>query len=534
MNVTPIDDQTCFAFEKVPDGTDRGALHRFVVGEDPSPHPMTAEQIEAELGDPFATLLLRAGRFPRTAEELLAGIDEATPDDDPLRSQMSFLLGEGSQLPGGPDAPGTNRGMRFLVVRGSAPDGIDLLISAASPTQGLIEVMAWDRGAGGFNYYRTVGDGPAWALAGNSRHALVAPTAGKGPFESHPSGSLLMKELKFPWLHWHSPPANIFPDAFEPGDERANHAWFKDKLGADVLELSVAIPSIDRWTAKRFESVAGADGSFADPRRVIEQVVTTPTVNLVTSNRTSGAVTPADVVDVPATFFVDVDALASPQLGLVGPPALSVDGQHYLAALEEFEFSLREDGTGFRHPRDPDKFADTHFAFAVPERAFEDQSTLRAAIAAELLTPRLTAALLMVDFPNPVFSPRRAALLAHAPETAPVRSEYSEQMANRILDAAEAAGDGSPEREFAERWALGADFVSPFNAPLQAYYDALTERLATREGYFDIVRLAESRRNRVRALPIGSEFQLLFSTLRADTAPQPLRMTPVATIEVQS
>jgi hypothetical protein len=533
VNVTPIDDATCFAFERV-DKPGAAELLRFVVGEDPGPRPMTGEDIDAELGDPFAALLLRNGRFPGTAEDVVAAITEAAPESDPLSAKpMTFLLGEGSQLPGGPDAPGTNRGMRFLVACGRAPD-IDLLISAASPTEGLVEVMAWDRKAGGFNYYRTVGDAPSWAFAGNSRHALKPPTAGKGPFESHPSGSLLMKELKFPWLHWHSPAANIFEPAFDPGDDRAAHPWFNDKLGADVLELSVAIPSIDRWTAKRFEELNAADGSFADPRRVVEQVVATPTVNLVTSRQTSLAVTPGSAVDLPTTFFADVDALASQQLGLAAPGEFSVSGEHYLAALEEFESALVERPTGFRHPRDPAKFADTHFAFAVPERAFEDQSALRAAIAAGLITPRLAAALLMVDFPNPVFSARRAQLLAHAPQNAPNAAAYSDQFADAILAAADGTADGSTEKEFVERWSVGPDFRAPFDALLTAYYDVVRKRLATREGYFDIVRLAESRRRRVRALPIGGEFDLLFATLRDDTAPRPLRMTAQATIEEES
>jgi hypothetical protein len=107
-------------------------------------------------------------------------------------------------------------------------------------------------------------------------------------------------------------------------------------------------------------------------------------------------------------------------------------------------------------------------------------------------------------------------------------------MANRILAAADATGDASPEREFADRWAAGANFVAPFDALLRAYYDAVTARLATQAGYFDIVRLAESRRLRVRAMPIGAEFDLLFATLRDDTAPQPLRMTPTATIDEET
>lgn len=527
MNVISIADVSCGAFGQAPEDLDPSVLHRFVVGEDPGPTPVDPAGL-AELGDPFATLLLQKGVFPLNADQLLAAIDAATPANDPLRTEMTFLLGEGSQLPGtGEEGP--DRGLRFIVSRGRAPEGIDLLLSAADPAGGLVELMAWDRKAGGFNYYRTVGRGPAWALAGNSRHALTEPTRGKGPFESHPSGSLIMKELKFPWLHWSSSKAQIPANAFPEGDPRVEHRWFKEKLlNADVMEQSVAIPSITRWTEARFTQLATGDGGFADPRRVLEQIVTSPTANLVTSPSGSAAVKAGDRLVLPPTFFVDSDALSG-KLGLAAPPDFEVSGADYLASLEELAFALTKGG--FRHPADPKRFADTHFAFAVPERAFEDQATLQAALDAGLVSPRLAASLLMVDFPNPVFSSRRTALLEHAPDAAPTAAGFSQEMADRILATADAAGEGSPEREFADRWSVGEDFAVPFNALLTAYCKAVVDRLATREGFFDYVRLAESRRDSVRALPIGQEFELLFARPSPDAASGPLRMTELGTVE---
>jgi len=527
MNVISIADVSCQAFVQAPENLDPSVLHRFVVGEDRGPTPVGPAGL-AELGDPFATLLLQKGVFPPNADQLLAAIDAATPENDPLRTEMTFLLGEGSQLPGTGDE-GPNRRLRFIVSRGRAPEGIDLLLSAADPANGLVELMAWDPTAGGFNYYRTVGRGPAWALAGNSRHALTEPTRGKGPFESHPSGSLIMKELKFPWLHWNSFKAQIPANAFPGGDPRVEHRWFKNLQGADVMEESVAKPSIMRWTEARFAQLATGDGGFADPRRVLEQIVTSPTANLVTSSSESAAVKADDRLVLPSTFFVDLDALSG-KLGLAAPPDFSVSGADYLASLDDFGFALT-DGD-FRHPADEARFADTHFACAVPERAFEDQATLQAALDAGLVSPRLAASLLMVDFPNPVFSQRRAALRApHAPESAPSAAAYSQEMADRILAAADAAGEGSPEREFADRWGVGEDFADPFDALLTAYYQAVLDRLATREGFFDYVRLAESRRDRVRALPIGREFELLFARPRPDTDAGLLRMTEAGTVE---
>jgi hypothetical protein len=168
-------------------------------------------------------------------------------------------------------------------------------------------------------------------------------------------------------------------------------------------------------------------------------------------------------------------------------------------------------------------------AFLIPERAFEDRVALEAALEHGLVTPRLAATLLMVDFANPVFSARRAALLAHAPHVPDAR--FAAATAEAILAAAGETEPGSPEREFAELWSAGDDWRTAFDARLKAYYAALFERLATQEGADDFTRLAESRRNRVRALPIF-ENRLLFATTNLPR--EALEMRPDATVVAAS
>lgn len=504
--MTPITakagDDTCMVFSTVK-GAPRGSVVRFVVGQDAQPHKMTQTEMEDELGDPFATLLLNQGIFPSTGQELLDAIDDKVAPNDPLgsKSQMSFVLGEGSQIPL-PDATlSTNAGMRFLVSRGSGREGPDLIISAADPNETFAEVMAWDKKHKGFNYYRSVGRQGRWAFAGNSRHALSAPTKGKGPFEAHPSGNLIMKELRLPWVHWHSFTVDIFEDAFPKGDPRRNHPWFTKKLGAETCELSVVIPSIERWTAARFDQVIDATGTVADPARITEQVVTSPTFNLASSTRESGG---AGSVDLPPGFFVDFDGLN--RVGLPAPPPLSVSRAIYKKSLKTFDFKL-SDGEGFTQR------GDTHFAFVVPERAIEDTETLVQAVDRGLVTKRLGAALLMVDFPNPVFSARRAALLKHAPSTATIKngkSTFSEDFAQAIIAASATTPAGSPEKEFKDRWDKAAKLPGQLGQDLGKYYDAIKQKLKSQSGFDDIVRLAESHRNRVRETPLF-EFPLLFS-----------------------
>ena len=499
MNQAAVPEEGCGVFGGI-EGPGPGQLLRFIVGEGLAPQEMSSTDIETQLGDPFATLLLLKGNFPTTADEVLSGIDAASPEGDPLRVQQSFLLGEDGQLgiqTG--EIESTNRSIRFLVARGSAPHGPELVISASHPHQGLVELMAWDVTHGGFNYYRTLRGAGGWVWAGNSRHALAPATRGKGPFESHPSGNLIMRELKFPWVHWHSFKAQIRAEVFDPADARREHRWFQDKGGAETCETAVVMPSIVRWTNARFESIA-AGTTALDQVRLIEHIATTPTVNLASSATESAAAKLGSTVDLPPSFFVDSEALQA--VGLPSPPPLSVPSAFYVSSLETFGFRL-SDGQ-FAQP------GDTHFAFLVPERAFEDNEVLRQAIARSILSRRLVATILMVDFPNPVFSRRRSELVSRVQGSSDAGTGLSEGIAASIVAASEQSGTDSPERDFAARWALADDaWEGAFARELTEYYAAIQARLTSQQGFDDLVRLAEARRHQVRDLPIGREFRLL-------------------------
>jgi hypothetical protein len=528
MSAPPSAATSCAAIRNLPpQALQPGALHRFVVGEDPAVRVFSAPDAAAELGDPFATLLLLRGIFPTTAGEVLEAFDREAAAGDPLRTGLFFLLGEGSQIPMSAATAAVQRRLRFVVTRGMGREGADVLVSAFHPDEGDVELMAWDARKGGFNFYQTVGASSAWVFAGNSAHALRAPTQGKGPFESHLSGNFVMKELRFPWLHWHSKAANILPSVLPEDPPLVGHPWVsaRNPQGADICEIEVAKPGITRWTAARFAQLLAGDGVIEDPGRILVQVLGTPSVNIITSNRESRDAVAGEALVLPQTFFVDSEALTE-LLGLPAPPRFAVGGALYLKNLAAFGTRL-EDGQGFERP------GDTHFAFAVPERAFEDQEVLRKAIAVGLLSRRLAACLLMTDFPNPVFSPRRAALMAHVPATARVAggaSDFSDRMGEAIAAAAPGTPEGSPEREFAARWAStadsGADLTS-FGADLGAYYAAVTVRLATQAGYDDYVRLAESRRARVGTMPIF-ESPLLFA--RTDVPPGAREMRADGTV----
>lgn len=519
-------DQTCRAFDDPSQvgGLDANALSRFVVGADPAPREMTASEVKA-LGDVFAAAFFARGKVPGTAQEVIEGVKETVPKKSALRKQRSFIVGEGSQITMSAGTAKVNRTLRFLVTLGEGPDGPDLLLSAGHPRQlGGVEVMAWDRKAGGFNYYRSTGSKGAWMHAGNSRDALRDSSRGKGPFESHPSGGLIMKELKAPWINWHSPDANILPSVFAPSDDRRNHEWFtkKEPNGALAFELGAARPAMERWTRARFDAVRDGDGTVTRPRHLMEQILGTPdfnrmTVNLTTTFIENAALRPSDELFLPQTFFVDSEGL-SDVLGLLPPPAFTVSGKIYGKCLTKFKVRM-EDDEGF------ERKGDTHFCFLVPERAFEDQVVLRQAIEIGLLSKRLAACLLMVDPWNPVFSTRRSSLLRHVPAIAKIvdgKSSFSGELVKSILAAAKAGPPGTPEAEFAERWNVGARFSGEFDKLLARYYKGVRANLKTQAGFEPYFKLAEERRQTFDELRI-SEFPLLLPKTNIKRAPRRMR-----------
>jgi hypothetical protein len=115
---------------------------------------------------------------------------------------------------------------------------------------------------------------------------------------------------------------------------------------------------------------------------------------------------------------------------------ISIEGRLYRQCLTRYDVhrtggSIRLDG-------------DAHFAFLVPEPAFEDTHLVEAMLQAGLLSERFAACLGMTDFSNLVFSPRRAALLSYVPEQA-AGARPGEDMESRFVAAVRAAVSGGQE-----------------------------------------------------------------------------------------
>jgi len=497
-----------------------GAIYRCVRGVDPLPGiRMSAAKIQTHLRDPFAELLLKRGIFPLSLRELLARLDEHNDAAEGLPEQKSFLVADGGKIHWTAATQELNRFFRLAVGR-ARNDDYRILISSSvaldsTDSQAFLQVIGWDATNQVYNYYERLQG--VWIWAGNSWHALDPASRGQGPFDSHVNGSLVMKELKLPWNHWHSESSAINPDALAPLDPLREEPLFLNRQGAQFLQVSIVQPGIDRWTAARLarDSAAGQ----LDAPAWLRHLLTTTTVNLGSADMPSRQVAAGSKLRLPVSFFLNSDAFFD-RLGIVPDVShIQVLGQIYQNALQHFGVELRQ-GT-FRQP------GDTHFAFLVPEVAYEDLAALDQLLETKIVSPRLAACLLMVDFPNPVYSPRREQLMQHAPAVAR-RSGGAWDLETSFVGAIQAAAASlptdSPEQEFLRYWGFGnSTWQAQLANVIEDYFAAVQARADVEAGFFEIFQLAESRRRRFGKQPLA-EFDLTLPVTNIPEASSPLFM----------
>lgn len=491
-------------------------VHRFVMGVDSEPTVMSQSELGA-LADPMG-MLLRQGRFPLTVQDVIAEIDAAGT----LPLQRSYLISEAGQIPVA-ESGSLQRDLRFTITRAQAAT-VDLLISASAtgdPATTFLQVMGWDGTAGQFNYYMRLDQ--TWVWAGNSYSALAPESRGQGCFDSHVNGSMVMKELKQPWMHWQSMNATIL---LAPDDPLRDNPLYRSLSGAEDLEHTVRA-GVSRWTAARLKHAVTPAGRVTELDGLLRQLCTTTTVNLASSVIASSTVAdnPTRPLTVPLSFWLNTDSLLD-DLGIPArfvPP--SVAGQLYLDSLTRYDFALVEGE--FRQP------GDAFFAFTVPEAAFEDIEVVNQLVRRKIISAQFAASVLMVDFPNPVFSLARSTLLGYVPPAAtvdPAGGGVSQQVAEAIVQAADGLAADSPEAQFAEHWRLpDTQWREEFAGRIQDYVNAVTVRIGTDQGFDDYVRLAESRRREFKRIRLN-EFTLTLPVTNIPPDAPLLQMNPNGTV----
>ena len=453
-----------------------------------------------QLNDPWATLILRQGTFPASIEQALAALNQLNSAASGLPAQKSYFVSESGHLP--VDASSAlKREFRMVITRGGATASQpSILISApAGQRDGFIELMSWDPHKKAFNFYRRPKD-EQWTWKGDTRDALRPATHLQGCFVCHRNGVPVMKELQRPWNNWHSMAATIPSEAI-PDEAIRQSPLFQNKSGAEDLEKVVRGWITEATTARIADAMRG--DTVTEAPTLLRPLFETTTVNLTSSSETSERHTPT--LNLPSRFFLNFDVLST-VLGLnISPFNTVVQRTLYTNTLTKFAFRL-EDGAFIRQ-------GDTNFAFFVPEPAQEDVAAIQQLLAQQVITPHFAISVLMVDFPNPIFSPVRSRLLQYVPATGHVqngRSDLAERTAQAIVQAAPTQPVESPERQFAALWNLSPNQLQKeAEKRIKHYLDAVQTRLKTQAGLDDYTRLAEARRQQFAATSALNECPLL-------------------------
>jgi hypothetical protein len=491
---------------------------RQVVGIDPLISNMTDEDVSVELNDAWARDVLRVGHYPVEISAILATMQEISQKNG--YSRRTFLVAEGGKLRAPP--PDFPKDFRF-VTHWSSDDQPNLFLG--TPPSGnrstFLEVIAWDAEKGAFNYYerQQVGQRHVWIWRGDTRHAFDQRSKGQSCFACHVAGTLIMKELDRPWNNWNSEVTGIdsFPSDF--GSVSTVQANSLERLIRRGIGL----------TAPR--RVAAANGSLLE---LLSPLLETRAANLVSSEVRSDFVGTADEsMPLPVEFFLNAKAFG--QLGLtVGSMQVGIPRAQYLAAIGRFGFrlSLGNSNSSFEQP------GDTFFGMLTPAMAAEDIVHLRSLLEGNLVAPEMAAALLMVDFPNPVFSSKRASLARHlsgltAESTAGVslaRLISIVEQAAAIQPVCDASNlDAcSGEQQFLHfaKIAQTDAWRDTFSNALREYTAAVAQRLSNDANVGDdYVCLVAWRRQLFGDFPSGiAESRLLFPKLQQALSPRSMTM----------
>lgn len=494
-------------------------LYRFLAGIDACMKPMPAAEISAELNDPFGQMLSRnaggAGVWPASISDLQQAIATALPSWAPA---TSYLVGEGSQIPaslldvkGQPVGRDGNRDFRYVLTWGANPSSPVIFLSSlpagipGGTPPPFLQVISFDPKKNGFNHYQFINnadvidggsnaDPRTWSWAGDSTYARKPQSAGQGCFACHLNGGLNMKELTAPWNNWHSPQAGV--STLNVPVAMANDPLFLHLTGADKLQ-AVFQGAMFSYTEQTVKAAIAKDRTVAQPSELLRRLIVTTTINFRASQIPSSG--DSDITPVPNDFFLNDSTLRDVLPLNYQIPPLTIKRADFDQFVKNKQVAL-VDTNGTPNYIQPGA---TFFAFFVPAPAYEDIKAIQQLINNKVISDKFAAAVLMVDFANPVFSQRRSSLMAYAAKITSGKADGAD-IPNQFAALVTAAAAGkpavnpdhlakaTPEQQFLYYWNQ-ADWKTACVTQINAYLQAVGSRIGTTAGANDYLTLAISR-----------------------------------------
>jgi hypothetical protein len=496
---------------------------------------MFLEEQQANLNDLWGKEILRQGKFPLEVKDSQEAIAQANPK----LTKKIYLVAEGGQIPLSVAPRDKNRDPRIAITWKG--DGILSALLSGNPgsTTDFLQVIAWDSQKKKFNYYE-LNDDRNWSWAGDSSHARQPQFIGQGCFDCHHNGSVIMKELKVPWNNWTSQAATI-DLSFLP-KMVAQDPNLSQLIGAEQLEQDIRGGVSQYYTEWLDKHISSDLKTITEIPELLRHLTNTTSVNFESNNPnpTNTAIVP------PKNFFLFDDAwaqVAGDGFGGAGYNFLATigfDNNKFKQIIESKGFVLRQcdriPNTNKCQPNivDYEQKGTTFNPFFVPVPSNEDtfviqnlmkfridRSNQRKDI--QFITDKFAAAVLMVDFQNPVFSSVRSSLQTYADKldvaiidnqgVSNIPSLFVAQIQKAVKNQSPCSIQNldscSAEQQFLNTWNLpDATWKDTVNQRIQAYLNAVGNQIASGTGLSDYVDLSISRGRQFASIePINNLFE---------------------------
>jgi len=500
---------------------------------------MSLEEQQANLNDLWGKEILRKGKFPLEVKDSQEAIAQANTN----LTKKIYLVAEGGQIPLSVAPRDKNRDPRLTLTWKN--DGILSTLLSGNPgtKTGFLQVIAWDSQKKKFNYYE-LNDDHNWSWAGDSSHARQPQFIGKGCFDCHHNGSVIMKELKRPWNNWQSQLATI--DLSVLPEMVAKDPNLSQLIGAEVLEQDIGGGVSQYYNAWLDSHISEDLKTVTEVPGLLRHLTSTTSVNFESNLANVKAL--GLVVTPPKNFFLFDDALSKVfgDAGYKFPSNIGFDTNQFRQSIESKGFTLRQchriDNTNDCQVGtvDYEQKGTTFHPFFVPVPSNEDtfvinnlwngrfqviRNNQRKNIT--FISDKFATAVLMVDFQNPVFSSVRSSLQTYAQklDTATIDDQGVSNIPALFVDEIEAAVQNQPpcseqnldsctaEQQFLHTWNLpDSTWKTEVNQRVQSYLDAVAQQIINGSGLSDYLDLSISRRRQFATIkPIGNllEFSLL-------------------------
>jgi hypothetical protein len=177
---------------------------------------------------------------------------------------------------------------------------------------------------------------------------------------------------------------------------------------AGAFALQINFQSLQSRYTRGLVEASILNGTISNVPALLNRLINTTTVNFESDDPSAHDAT---LVGVPKDFFIFFSALTMQQISLAFTvPELNITRSMHDAFVAQHKFTLQKINSHFVYQQP----GTTFFTFFVPVPAYEDQIAIQQLIDQQVIDANFAASVLLVDFPNPLFSAQRSSLMKYA------------------------------------------------------------------------------------------------------------------------